>query len=79
MIVTWFWVVMVEPPGNLLLELCPASFFSNTQQSWGTPLLEEICTYLPLTLHHPASQSAIGSHQQAETFGPVILTVVCVC
>jgi len=69
MIAEWLWEVMVEPPGGLLFELCPASSFSKTQQSWGTTLLEEVCTYLPLTLHHPASQPAIGSHQQAEAFG----------
>lgn len=51
-------------------------------------MLEETCTYMPLTQHFSASQLAIGSHQQAKAFGPgifhcvvpvVVVVVVCVC
>lgn len=38
-------------------------------------MLEETYTYMPLTLHFPASQLAIGSHQQAKAFGPGIFIV----
>lgn len=41
---------------------------------------------MPLTLHFPASQLAIGSHQQAKDFGPgifivwsLLLLLLCVC
>lgn len=75
MAAAWLWEVMVESHGDLLFEALFNLFLLKYPEKLEEASVEEICTYIPLTLYFPASQLAIGSHQQAKAFGPVIFIV----